>query len=137
MSLKPIAAGLFTADTPPRLVGGRDRASGRLVFPCPSGDQFEPVPLGRTGTVWSFTIQRFRPKTPPYAGPKDFTPFAVAYVELPGELLVESRLTNIALDKVQIGLPVELALIPLDPAPGADTVLVHAFQPVERSARLD
>lgn len=129
--MRPIAEGLFTQTTPPRLIGGRDRASGRLVFPCPGGERHEPVLLGNRGTVWSFTIQRFRPKSPPYAGPAEFQPYAMAYVELPGELIVESRLTNIAFDAIAIDMPVELTLIALDPAAGDAGVLIHAFQPVE------
>ncbi len=126
--MQPIAPGLFTAEVPPRLVGGRQRDSGRLVFPCPPGDRFEPYPLSRHGTVWSFTIQRFRPKSPPYAGPEHFEPFAVAYVELPGEVIVESRLTNVALEAVHIGMAVALTQMVLNPA-AAEPVLIHAFQP--------
>jgi uncharacterized OB-fold protein len=127
--MRPIAEGLFTRTSPPQLIGGRDRTTGRIVFPCPAGDQFEPLPLGNRGTIWSFTVQRFRPKSPPYAGPAEFRPYAVAYVDLPGQVIVESRLTNVAFEDVAIGMPVELVLIPLDPD-AADSVLVHAFQPV-------
>ncbi len=132
--MRPIAEGLFTETTPPHLIGGRDRGSGRMVFPRPDGEQYEPVVLGNRGTVWSFTIQRFRPKSPPYAGPAEFSPYAMAYVELPGELIVESRLTNVAFDAIKIGMPVELTLVPLDPATGDAGVLIHAFQPVETRA---
>lgn len=126
--MRPIADQLFTDEIPPRLIGGRDAASGRIVFPCPPGGDFEPFPLQRHGTVWSYTIQRFRPKSPPYAGPEAFSPFPVAYVELPGEVIVEARLTNVALEDVKVGMAVELTQIPLDP--GADEpALIHAFQP--------
>lgn len=131
--MQPIAAGLFTEETPPHLIGGRERATGRLVFPCPPGDAFEPVALQREGRIWSFTIQRFRPKSPPYAGPESFAPFAVAYVELPGELIVEGRLTNVAFDAIEIGAKVRLTQISLDPAKGNDSVLIHAFEPAERA----
>jgi len=131
--MRPIAEGLFTDETPPRLIGGRDRETGRIVFPCPPGDRFAPHPLGRRGKVWSFTIQRFRPKSPPYGGPEAFEPFPIAYVELPGEVIVESRLTNVALDKVAIGMAVELTQIPLDPAV-ADAPFIHAFQPILEAA---
>lgn len=126
--MRAIAQGLFTDENPPRLVGGRNTASGRIVFPCPPGRDYEPWPLGRDGTLWSYTVQRYRPKSPPYAGPEDFEPWAVAYVELPGETIVEARLTNVALDAIRIGMPLELTFIPLDPA-AADPVMIHAFQP--------
>ena len=131
--MSPVAPGLFTDEIPPRLIAGRERASGRIVFPCPPGDRYEPYPLKRAGTVWSYTIQRFRPKSPPYAGPEAFRPFPVAYVELPGEVIVEARLDGVAPDDVQIGMPVELTQIPLDPG-AAEPVLIHAFKPVEASA---
>jgi uncharacterized protein len=128
--MRPVAPGLFTDETPPRLIGGRERVSGRIVFPCPSSDGFEPYPLQREGTVWSYTVQRFRPKSPPYAGPEAFRPFPVAYVELPGEVIVETRLERVALEDVRIGMPVELIQVVLDPD-AEDPVLIHAFQPVE------
>jgi uncharacterized protein len=126
--MKPIAEGLFTSEQEPRLIGGRNRATGRIVFPCPDGDDYEPHPLGRKGTLWSYTIQRYRPKSPPYAGPEAFEPWAVGYVELPGETIVEARLANVAFEQIHIGMPLELALVPLDPA-AADPVMTHAFQP--------
>lgn len=132
-----IAEGLFTDETPPRLIGGRDRASGRVVFPCPEGanggGRFEPVPLGRTGTLWSWTVQRYRPKSPPYAGPEAFKPWAVGYVELPGETIVEARVVNVDFAAIRIGMALELAPVPLDPdAP--DALMVPAFQPVGAAA---
>lgn len=126
--MKPIAPGLFTDESPPRLIGGRERESGRIVFPCPPGERFEPYPLGRTGTVWSFTIQRFRPKSPPYLGPEAFRPYPVAYVELPGEVIVEAQLDGIAPEDVTIGMAVELTQMVLNPD-AAEPVLVHAFKP--------
>jgi len=127
--MRPIAEGLYTRTSPPQLIGGRDPATGRIVFPRPDGERYDPLPLSNRGTIWSFTIQRFRPKSPPYDGPAEFRPYAVAYVDLPGEVIVESRLTNVAFDKIAIGMPVELVLIPLDPG-ATDSVLVHAFQPI-------
>jgi uncharacterized OB-fold protein len=109
----PLARGLFVDDAVAgdtvRLMGGRDRVTGRTVFPFPAANErFDPVPLGTEGTLWSFTVQRFRPKSPPYAGPEDFEPYAVGYVELPGEVIVESRLVGIPFDRLVIGLPVTL-----------------------------
>lgn len=128
-----IAPGLFTDESQPRLVGGRHRVTGRIVFPCPPGQDYAPYPLGREGTLWSYTIQRYRPKSPPYAGPDAFEPWAVGYVELPGEVIVETRLVNVAFDAIHIGMALELTLVPLDPA-AADPVMIHAFQPAGASA---
>lgn len=130
--MRAIAQGLFTDETPPRLIGGRHRETGRVVFPCPEGGEYERVPLRREGVLWSYTIQRYRPKSPPYTGPEAFAPWAVAYVELPGETIVEARLANVSLDDIRIGMPLELTQVPLDPD-AADSVLIHAFQPMRES----
>ena len=44
------------------------------------------------GTIWAFTEQLFPPK-PPYAVQgADFRPYYVGYVDLAGEVIVESRI---------------------------------------------
>lgn len=114
-ALAPIAPGLWTDEAEPRLIGGRG-ADGRVRFPMPEGDaaaDFEPVALPRTGTLWSWTVQAFEPKRPPYDGPSPFEPFMLGYVEL-GEVIVEARLTGI--DAPRIGMAVELAIVPYDAA---------------------
>lgn len=121
-------ATLFTNETPPRLVGGRDRVTGRIVFPRPASDGFDAVPLRRDGTLWSYTVQRFRPKTPPYAGPEAFSPWIVAYVELSGETIVEARLTGVEPAAVTIGMALQLTQVPLDPAAPGER-LIPAFRP--------
>ena len=126
--MRAIAPGLFTEEPQPRLVGGRNRVTGRIVFPCPPGEDYAPYPLARDGVLWSYTIQRYRPKSPPYAGPDAFQPWPVAYVELPGETIVEARLANVAFEDISIGMPLELTFVPLDPATD-EPVMIHAFQP--------
>ena len=110
--MTPIAPNLWTDEPEPRLIGGRG-ADGRIRFPMPEGDAgaaFEPVPLSRCGTLWSWTVQRFEPKRPPYAGPQPFVPFMLGYVELPGEVIVESLLVGI--EQPRIGMALELAIVP-------------------------
>jgi uncharacterized OB-fold protein len=124
--MRVIAQGLFTDETPARLIGGRHRETGRIVFPCPDGTGHEPVPLAREGTLWSFTVQRYRPKSPPYAGPEAFTPWIVAYVELPGEVIVEARLEGVAFEDLRIGMPVRFAPASLDPN-DTESALIPAF----------
>ena len=127
-ALNAIADGLFTDEAQPRLIGGRDRVTGRVVFPCPEGDDYEPHPLGRDGTLWSWTVQRYRPKSPPYTGPEAFAPWIVASIELP-ETIVEARLVDIDPADVSIGLPVTLTATPLDPAHPSER-MIPAFRPV-------
>lgn len=132
MTTRPIADGILTDEQPPRLLGGRDRETGRIVFPMPDGneaEQFEPVALSREGTLWSWTVQRFAPKSPPYAGPQPFEPFAVGYVELAGEVIVESRLTGFDFTELDCGLPVRLTTVPFATAADGDTLVTYAFEP--------
>jgi uncharacterized protein len=125
-----------TADAP-ELVGSRCRACGVVAFPaqascaaCTSSD-VEQRRLARRGTLWTWTIQCFPPKSPPYAGrAEDFTPYGVGYVELPGEVRVEARLTESDPERLRIGMDMELVLVP---APGDG--LTYAFRPVEDDDR--
>jgi uncharacterized protein len=134
MNGRPVAPGLLAEDSPPRLIGGRHRRSGRMVFPMPADiEAYEAVPLPRTGTLWSYTVQRFEPKRPPYEGASPFEPFAVGYVELPKAVIVESRLTEVKFDALRIGMPMELVTMPLRTDPDGTTVLTFAFRP-EQSA---
>ncbi|MEL6875783.1 MAG: OB-fold domain-containing protein [Pseudomonadota bacterium] len=134
MAAQPIADNLFTEDMS-ALIGARNTETGQIFFPLPltESEHIEPVALASRGTVWTYTVQRFPPKTP-YAGPTDpetFKPYVVAYVELPGQTMVESRLTGIEPEDVRIGMEVELTAIPLDPdAPAEAQKLIHAFRPV-------
>ena len=120
------------AGTPdaPVLIGSACRACGTVTFPrqasCPRCTSTDVAVhhLARKGTLWSWTVQRFRPKSPPYTGPEAFEPYGVGYVELPGEVRVEARLTESDPARLRIGMPMELTLI----ADGA-----FAFRPVEAS----
>lgn len=115
----PIAENLWTDEEEPRLIGGR-LPSGEVIFPMPEGDAAEGVeryPLSRKGRLWSFTSQGFRPKSPyegPGEGPHDFTPYLVGYVELPGEVIVESLLVDAELGDLKIGMPMEFAVVPFN-----------------------
>lgn len=80
--------------------------------------------------MWSWTVQRFRPKSPPYTGPEEFEPYAVGYVELPGVVIVEARLENVDFDKIAIGLEVEMILIPFTTDKEGNTVMTYGFSPV-------
>ena len=128
--LTPIAPGLWTDEAEPRLIGGKHHASGEVVFPLPPGDaaaHYEPLPLARRGTLWSWTVQSFRPKSPPYDGPEAFTPFALGYVELAGEVIVESRLSQT--EGLTIGMPMELTIAQFDAERST-----FAFRPVGDAA---
>jgi uncharacterized OB-fold protein len=141
----PVADGLFTwPSEAPVLLGASCRRCGTTTFPaqraCPrcTAEEMEPRPLGRTGTLWSFTVQGFRPKDP-YLGPADFRPYGVGYVELPGPdaVIVESLLTEDDPDALEIGMPMELVVVPFPVEPGDSEgreLVTFAFRPVTGTA---
>ncbi|MEO0499614.1 MAG: OB-fold domain-containing protein [Pseudomonadota bacterium] len=118
----PVAAGLWTDADPPAPLGGRHKSTGRIVYPCPDNEDYERIELPREGTIWSWSVQRFRPKSPPYEGPDDFEPFAFGYVELPGAVVVETHFDGIPFDELKVGKPVVF-----QPATGANGKLIPAF----------
>lgn len=83
----------------PRLRGSRCDHCSTVAFPTSvscqrcGGSETTEIELSTTGTVWTATIQRFPPKSPPYVPPTEgFTPFAVGYVEMPERVKVEALL---------------------------------------------
>ncbi len=70
------------------------------------------------------------------ADPATFEPFGVGYVELPGEVKVEARLTEADPAKLKIGMEMELVLVPLTTDDDGNEVVTFAFQPCrERCSR--
>ena len=134
MNCKPLAEGLYReVDGVPHLLGGRRKSDGKYAFPLPQGAQgelYEPAELASEGTLWSYTVQRFRPKTP-YAGPgddKNFQPYAVGYVELPGQIIVESHIRTDDFSSLKIGMPVRFTLIPFRQDPDGTQVMIYGFE---------
>jgi uncharacterized protein len=135
----PVAEGVFTwPSDEPRLIGSRCGACGMVTFPvqdsCPrcGSTAMEDELLSRQGRLWAWTIQDFAPPTPPYLGPtgEDFVPFAVGYVELPGEVKVESRLTENDPDVLTNGMEMELVIVPFRTDDDGNEVVTFAFRPV-------
>jgi uncharacterized OB-fold protein len=123
----------------PRLIGSRCKKCDNHVFPftkgcarC-TGTEMERVVLGTRGKLWAWTIQGFPPKSPPYLGeddPTKFRPYGVGYVELPGQVKVETRLTEADPRKLQTGLPMELVTVPLRKDKDGNEIVTYAFAPV-------
>ncbi len=136
----PIAQGVWadSADGP-RLKGSLCRDCDAHAFPPKSscqrcaGTNTEPVLLGNRGTLWTFTVQGFAPK-PPYIGeatPEKFRPYGVGYVELPGQVKVETRLTQADPKQLHIGMDMKMVLERLATDTAGNDVMTFAFQPVE------
>jgi uncharacterized OB-fold protein len=136
----PVEEGLFTwPSDAPVLLGSRCTECGNHTFPaqrdCPrcSGDSTEVVELGRTGTLWTWTIQGFPPKAPPYAGdvdPETYEPFGVGYLDMGGKLLVESRLTLADPAELDFGMEMELTVQTLYVDDDGNEVVTFAFGPL-------
>jgi uncharacterized OB-fold protein len=91
----------------------------------------EETLLARRGTLWAWTTQAFPPPSP-YAGPTgtDFVPFGVGYVELPGEVKVEARLTECDPAVLRNGMAMELVVVPFRTDDDGNEVVTFAFRPV-------
>ena len=136
----PIADGLFTwPSNDPRLIGSRCRLCGVVTFPaqdsCPacSSVDSENIELARRGTLWTFTLQCFLPNRPPYDGPETpetFRPFAVGYVELPDQTRVQTRIKTRDVERLRIGMEMELVVEKYIERDGKD-VVAYFFTPVD------
>ena len=139
----PIAEGLFTwPSSQPHLLGGRCAACEAVTFPmqtgCPkcAATEMKGVELSSTGTVWTWTTQEFLPPTPPYTGPEtkdNFVPYYVGYVELEGDLRVESRFIGFDDEPPHIGQSVETVLVPFRKDSEGSIVMTYAFAPTKES----
>ena len=140
MEQVPVADGVFTFPAAePQLIGSRCGACGIVTFPaqdscprCASTEMAEHL-LPRRGRLWAWTTQDFPPPSVPYLGPsgKDFVPFGVGYVELPGEVKVETRLTTADPAVLTRGLEMELTLVPFRTDAEGNEVVTFAFRPVK------
>lgn len=129
----PVTKGLFTleAGAAARLIGARCGECGRWHFPasaecpyCSATDCVEGA-LSRRGVLRLFTSVVNRP--PGYLGE---LPFGFGVVELPEGLRLIARLTESNLERLDFGMPVELAIVPLHVDDDGRPVLTYAFAPV-------
>ena len=89
--------------------------------------------LERRGTLWTYTVQSFLPTKPPYDGPETpetFKPFAVGYVELPDQTRVEARIKTRDVERLRVGMEMELVVEKYVEREGKD-VMAFFFKPVD------
>ena len=123
----------------PRLIGSKCVDCGEVYFPATPNctrclsTRMERYDLGSTGVLWSWTIQGFLPKAPYNSGetPENFTPYGVGYIEMACKIKVESRLTLADPEAMQIGMPMELILVPYRSTGTDEAVFTFAFKPIE------
>ena len=134
----PIAEGLFTwPAAKPALLASRCNRCGIARFPAAtscmacSGQDVTVEELPGRGTLWTWTVQQFMPKPPYNSGetPETFKPYGVGYVELPGGVRVEGRLTENDPQKLHIGMAMEVVFEPYRTEANGDEVINFFFRP--------
>jgi uncharacterized OB-fold protein len=140
MTQTPFAPEVFTwpADEP-SLIGGRCAACGSVTFPTPAScarcgsTDVEQHLLPRRGTLWTFTTQEFLPKEPYASGEtlETFRPYGVGMVQLGDEVRVEGRLTESDANKLEIGMEMELVVVPFREDPDGAEIMTYAFAPAK------
>lgn len=118
------------------LVAGRDRHNGEVLFPFPRGgesERYDPITLPTTGTLWSWTIQRFQPK-PPFEPHPDqaFKPYGVGYVRLGDVLIVEGRILADDPQSLVIGQPMRVVVDSFSATAAGEPIDTYAFAPIAR-----
>ncbi|MEO0549696.1 MAG: OB-fold domain-containing protein [Pseudomonadota bacterium] len=116
------------------LRGGYCSDRQKYLFPLPERyeeEGIDPVTLKQEGTLWSYTVQRFPPKDP-FKGERDpaaFQPYAVGYVELEDQIIVEARLKTQDFDALTIGAPMSLTLLEFAADQDGTPLVTYAFEP--------
>jgi uncharacterized OB-fold protein len=120
MTATPAIEGWFTTDAEPVLTGTRCTSCASVFFPptegfCRNprcdGEELEPAPLSRRGTVWSYTDARYQPPAPYVASTEPFEPFALAAVELAEGIIVLGQVAHgWGVGDLRVGAEVELVV---------------------------
>ena len=135
----PIAPGLFTWPAAnPALLGGRCQHCSIVSFPAAhacmacGGQNIVVEELPTHGTLWTWTVQHFMPKEPYRSDetPETFQPYGVGYVELPGGIRVEGRLTEHDPDKLAIGMEMAVIFDTYRTEDNGDEIINFFFKPV-------
>jgi len=137
---KQIAVDASLFDWPsknPKLIGSKCLDCNEITFPaqdgCPkcSSASCENIELATRGTLWTWTSQGFLPKFP-YKGDETaetFKPYYLGYVELPGQVRVETRLQVDDASQLAIGMEMELAVVKFREDDAGNEVITFAFKP--------
>lgn len=131
----PLRSGIFrlpeTPDGKPVLLGSRCPNCGAYYFPkrhiciaC-GHEGLDEAELSGRGKVWTYTIAG---QTPP--GSLVEAPYALAVVELPEKVAIRSVLTDVDLDKVKVGMDVEIVLVKMKEDDDGNDVVSYKFRPV-------
>lgn len=131
----PLREGIFripqSPGEKPALIGCRCPQCGAHFFPrrvicLACGHRgLEEALLSPRGRIYTFTIAR---QTPP--GSLIQAPYALAQVELPEKVIVQSVLSDCDLDSLRIGMEVEMVLEKVKEDDEGNDVVAYKFRPV-------
>lgn len=102
------------------LLGSQCKSCGTYYFPKQSnfcknpacnGEEFEQVPLSRTGKIWSFTNACYQPPEP-YIAADPYVPFTIAAVELDKEkmIVLGQVVEGVNVSDLKAGMEMELVV---------------------------
>jgi uncharacterized OB-fold protein len=136
MQQKALADVTTWPNEPVQLIGSKCDACGATTFPvqnrCPrcSKSVMSELALPSKGTLTAWTTQGFAPKEPFLAhDDPNFEPFGVGLVRLGDVVQVEARLTTADPDQLELGMPLELVMVPIATDEDGAEVLSFAFAP--------
>jgi len=138
----PVARDLFHwSDQDVYLVGSLCDGCGTHYFPkslsCRNPQchhkAVKDVSMGRSGRLYSYTIQTYRP--PALFRMDPFSPYAIGLVELPEGLRVMGMLTGCAFEDIRIDMPVELTVEPLYRDEMGREVMTYKYKPQVEGGR--
>ena len=137
--LIPIREGIFTEPFLPleniRLIGSKCRQCGAVqlgrTIGCVNcaGNDLEEINLSKRGKVYTYSVAQYPPPAP-YKPADPYIPFPVAWVELPEGLRITSTLVECDVDKVDIGMEVELVVSAQYIDEEGNEVISYKFRPV-------
>lgn len=117
----PVLEGWFSDDAEqPHLIGSQCRSCGTYYFPKQSvycrnpscqGEEFDEVPLSRTGRLWSFTNAMYQPPEP-YVAQDPHEPYTILAIELERErmIVLGQGISGLQCADLAVGMEMELVL---------------------------
>jgi len=135
----PIREDLFTSPLDNleqvRLKGSRCQECGEVFMgkatTCAncSSTKLENLVLSNRGTLWTYTLIRYQPPGDYKGQVNPFIPFAEGLVELPEGIRVVAPVKDCDLEKIRIGMPLELVVHELFQDSDGNQVVAFYFRP--------
>jgi len=135
----PLKRGLWTtpdSDGNVFLLASKCKNCGELFFPTKEGticthcqhDEFEDTALSRTGKIYTFSVVQVRP--PEFY--KGEVPYALARIELPDGILIDSLVADCDFEAVKVGMEMELVIDKLYTNENGEDVMTYKFKPADK-----